>query len=94
MPIPENINREHIFQAIIQLNKNQLTRTQWVLLYDNNFYPVLKIIYKSNLYANGEELKPDSNKVITYMAVRYLINLRFEIMDFKTGMIYNEDNPF
>jgi hypothetical protein len=94
MPINKNIQREHIFQAIIELNKNQFSVTKWVLNYDNNFYPVLEIIRKSNLYATGEIIMPDPNDIQSQMAVRYLIDLGFEILNYDTGEIFNLQNPY
>lgn len=84
MHIPPNIQREHVFQAML--------KTQWegvpphrgirtyALSYENHFFPVKLIISWSNIYANGEELDPDPNNFNSIMANNYLNNLGFNVV--------------
>ena len=84
MPIPNNIKREHIFQAMLKINRDGIPPKrgirEWALLYENDTYPCKLIISWANIYANGEELDPDARKFQTYMAQDYLKYLGFTII--------------
>jgi hypothetical protein len=84
MPIPNNINREHIFQAILKLKKEGVPpkrgAREWALHYEGDDYPCKLLISWGNLYANGVELNPDPNNFTTYTAQDYLKSLGFEIV--------------
>jgi len=84
MPIPNNIQREHIFQAIIRIHINGVPvgrqGRNWALEYDGNLYPCKLLITWGNIFANGVELDPNPNNFQSNMAIEYLINLGFQIV--------------
>lgn len=84
MPIPANIRREHIFQAMLKIKKDGVPAgrgaRQWALNYEGDIYPCKLLISWSNIYANGEELDPNPNNFQTYMAQNYLTDLGFNIV--------------
>lgn len=81
MPIPYNIEREHIFQAIIKIEKEgippQRQAKDYTMLYERKQYPCKLVISLANIYANGEELDSDPKVFNTYMAQDYLIEKGF-----------------
>lgn len=84
MPIPDNINREHIFRAIIRVinegvppHRNMINRA---LEYDGNLYPIKLIISWANVYPNNEELDNDPNVFTTNSGQVYLENLGFTVV--------------
>ena len=85
MPIPDNIKREHIFEAMLKIKREGIpTRRgprQWALSYENETFPCKLLISWGNLYANGEELDPNPNNFQAYMANEYLANLGFQIIE-------------
>jgi len=84
MPIPENIYREHIFQAMLKIKRdgipNRRAAREWALRYENENYPCKLLISWGNLYANGNELNPNPRNFQTYMAQEYLQELGFDII--------------
>jgi hypothetical protein len=93
MPVPTNITREHIFQAIIKLNlKNHPSTNKiqtWALEYENFLYPVKRLLSEANYFANGHYIDNSPNNFQSQMAVDYLNNLGFRIINLKNGVITN-----
>jgi hypothetical protein len=85
MPIPDNIKKEHIFQAIIRCNKygipDNRKSKKFNVDYNGDTYPCKLLISYANFYANGEELNPDPNIFQTNMAKDYLIKHGFKIIN-------------
>jgi hypothetical protein len=85
MPIPNNILREHVFQAMLKIKRegtpNRRNPRNWALRYENEIYPCKLLISWGNLYANGEELAPNPNNFQAHMANEYLTSLGFEIIE-------------
>jgi hypothetical protein len=98
MPINKNIQREHIFQAIIKLNLDNHPSANkiqtWGLEYENFLYPVKRLLSEANFFANGNYIDNSPKNFQSQMAVRYLIDLGFEILNYKTGEIFNLQNPY
>ena len=84
MPIPENIHREHIFQAMLKIERDGIPKyrgaREWAISYENRIYPCKLLISWGNLYANGEELDPDPANFNTYKAQEYLENKQFKVI--------------
>ncbi len=84
MSIPTNIGREHIFQAMIKVNREGVPSGRHARVYAVNYegfiYPCKLLISWGNLYVNGEELDPNPNNFQTYMAQEYLLRLGFQIV--------------
>lgn len=84
MPIPDNISREDIFQAMLKIHREGIPvgreSRKWSVNYENIFYPCKLLISWGNFYANGEELDPHPSNFQTYMAQEYLNNLGFQIV--------------
>jgi len=87
MPIPDNIKREHVFQAIIKIDREGIPTKRkaiyYNLLYAGKEYPCKLIISWANIFINNEELDPDPNNFTTYHAQDYLEKLGFTIINFK-----------
>ena len=84
MMIPKNIKRNHIINAIAELDKdiNLLDRrhsTRYDLYFNENFYPPKLVVSIANKYANGNELPADS--FITDECLRLLEKLNFMIQE-------------
>lgn len=84
MPIPKNINQEHIIQAIQRIEREGVPErresTKFNLFYANKYYPPKYVISLANIFANGEEYSPslfsggdETNK--------FLRGLGFEIVE-------------
>lgn len=84
MPIPVNIEREHIFQAMLKIRDEGVPvhrdPERWVLEYGGFQYPCKLLISWGNLFANGVELDPNPNIFNTYMAQDYLTMRGFNIV--------------
>ena len=84
MPIPDNIEREHIFQAIIKTNREGIPPRrgprEWAVNYEGEVHPCKLIISLANFYVNHEELDP--NTFITYEAQEYLMGKGFTIIPY------------
>lgn len=85
MSIPKNINREHIFQAIIKIEKEGIPSHRhardYALLYEQKQYPCKLVISWANIFANDEELNSDPKVFNTYMAQDYLIEKGLTIIN-------------
>ena len=85
MPIPNNIEREHIFQAMIKINRDGVPprrgEREWGVAYEGEIYPCKLLISWGNLYANGVELDPNPNNFTTYHAQDYLKSKLFTVID-------------
>lgn len=85
MPIPTNINREHVLQAILKINRegvpNRRSARNWFVRFERRDYPCKLLISWANIYANGEELDPNPSVFISITARTYLENLGFEIIE-------------
>ena len=85
MPIPINIFREHVFQAMLKTKREGIPKRhnlrKWGLQYENEIYPCKLLISWGNFYANGEELDYNPNNFQAQMANKYLANLGFEIIE-------------
>ena len=84
MPIPNNIEREHIFQAIIKIEKEGVPphrhARDYAMLYEEKHYPCKLVISWANIYANGQELDSNPNVFNTYMAQDYLTEKGFTLI--------------
>jgi hypothetical protein len=84
MPIPTNINREHIFQAMLKIHREGVPQgrqpRKWAVLYEDEIFPCKLLISWANIYANGSELDPNPNNFQTYMAQDYLTKIGFNII--------------
>lgn len=87
MAIPTNIEREHVFRAIIRIMKEGVPprrdMREWALEYDGVMYPVKLIISWANVYPNKEELPSHASVFTTYMGQEYLKNKGFKIVPTK-----------
>ena len=81
MPIPNNIKREHIFQAMLKIQREVIPprrgAREWAIDYEGTFYPCKLLISWGNLYANGVELDPNPSNFTTYDAQDYLTQKQF-----------------
>lgn len=85
MPIPDNIEREHIFQAMLKIEREGIPKRRgardWAVDYEGIIYPCKLLISWANLYADGEELDPDPRNFNTYDAQEYLISKGYKIIE-------------
>jgi hypothetical protein len=85
MPIPNNIEREHIFQAMLKIHRDRVPPRrgprEWAVEYYGEIYPCKLLISWANLFANGEELDPDPNNFTTDSAQAYLRLKGFNIVE-------------
>lgn len=96
MAIPTNIDRNHILQAISEIDREGV-RTgregqRYFLIFNDLQYPLKYIISLANKYANGEELDPNPSIFNTYMAWDYLTEKQFKLIDLQEGV--NKYNGF
>jgi hypothetical protein len=86
MPIPDNIKREHIFQAMLKIEREGIPPRReprkWAVDYEGTIYPCKLLISWGNLYANDEELDPDPNNFTTYDAQEYLTEKKFNVIPY------------
>ena len=84
MPIPQNIEREHIFQAMLKIKREGIPPKrgprEWAVEYEGDIYPCKLLISWANIYVNGEELDPNPENFTTYMAQDYLIPKGFQVV--------------
>ena len=84
MAIPNNITREHIFQAMLKIKREGVParrhEREWAIKYEEDIYPCKLLISWGNIYANGTELGPNPNVFTTENAQQYLGHLGFEIV--------------
>lgn len=85
MHIPPNIQREHVFQAMLKIEWEGIPARRgirnYALSYEDRLYPVKLVISWANIFANGEELDPDPNNFNSIMANAYLDGLGFTIIN-------------
>ncbi|MFD2924485.1 HNH endonuclease [Halobacillus naozhouensis] len=59
MPIPKNINTEHVVKAVQKIDREGVPwrrqSTRYSLFYENEYYPPKYVLSIANLFANGEE---------------------------------------
>ncbi|MDR6923719.1 MULTISPECIES: hypothetical protein [Chryseobacterium] len=83
MPIPDNIKREHVFQAIITIDREGIPLKRksiyYNLLYAAKEYPCKLIISWASIFIDDEELDPDPNNFTTYHVQDYLEKLGFTV---------------
>lgn len=89
MAIPDNIRREHIFQAIIRIINEGVPihrdAEKYVMIYEEKPYPCKLLISWANVYVNHFELDPDPKIFNTTAAQAYLKKLGFtSIINLKT----------
>ncbi|WP_241746539.1 HNH endonuclease [Cytobacillus firmus] len=62
MPIPKNINKKHVINAIQKIEREGVPErresTRFNLYYEGKFYPPKYVISIANIFANGEEYSP------------------------------------
>jgi hypothetical protein len=84
MPIPNNINKGHILEAINKVDRDGVPEDRklrkWGVKFNKKIYPCKLLISWGNIYANGIELDPNPNNFQTNMAQDFLKNLGFEIV--------------
>jgi len=87
MPIPNNIEREHIFQAMLKIKREGIPpgrgSREWALQYEGEIFPCKLIISWANIYANGVALSPNPNIFTTYTAQDYLNRKGFTTVSIK-----------
>lgn len=90
MPIPDNIQREHILEAMLKVHREKVPYARaahrYVVNYEGVEYPCKLLISWANLYANGEPLDPDPSNFNTYDAQTYLRDKEFNIVDLNTSL--------
>jgi 5-methylcytosine-specific restriction enzyme A len=90
MPIPRNINKEHVLEAIRKINKkgvrDKRESTRYSLVYEGESYPPKYVVSIANIFANGEEYSPTlfSGGIETN---RFLSKLGFTITENKESEI-------
>src|SRR5215813_12383707 len=81
MPIPKNICKEHIAQAIGDIDKqgydSKFESRDYVLRFQGKFYPPKYVVRLANKFANGREL--ESSDFISHEANRVLTKLGFTV---------------
>jgi len=86
MPIPDNINREHILEAMLKIHRDGVPLRrgprEWAVSHHEEIYPCKLLISWANIFANGEELDPNPANFQTYMAQAHLNNLGFTIVNY------------
>jgi hypothetical protein len=59
MPIPKNIIRDHVIEAIYKIEREGVTERResrrFNLSYEGKYYPPKHVISIANIFANGEE---------------------------------------
>lgn len=87
MPIPSNITKEHILQAMDIIRKKPFSdmpkNTKFVVEFEGFPYPVKLLVAYANIFANGEELDRNPNNFQTQMAIKFLERFGFKIVDIK-----------
>lgn len=86
MPIPPNICRDDIIQAMLKIDKNGVPRKRrirkYFVLYEQKSYPCKLLISWANIYANGEELDFNPRNFQTQSAKKLLEELEFTVLTF------------
>ena len=85
MSIPNNIKREHILEAISEIDRDGMRDgregQRYFLVENEKQYPLKYIVSIANRYANGIELDPNPSNFNTYSAWNYLADLKFKLLD-------------
>lgn len=83
MPIPTNINRNHILQAMLKIDKETVPHKRKVKKYfvehEKKIYPCKLLISWANICANGAELDCDPRIFQSQSATSFLKQLGFTI---------------
>jgi hypothetical protein len=83
MPVPKNITREHVFQAIIKIliegEPDRRKSTINYLIYEGREFSPKLVLSWANLFVNGEEIDNDPKNYQAEIASDYLIKLGFTI---------------
>jgi hypothetical protein len=62
MPIPKNINKDHVIQAIHKIDREGIPdrreSTRFNLSYEGKYYPPKYVVSIANIFANGKEYSP------------------------------------
>src|SRR4051812_37454549 len=87
--IPKNINKEHVLQALNDIDKNgvqhPLTKSRkYDLIYKEKAYPPKLAISLSNQFANGEYLTHDKFNSIEAREILEKLDPEFRIQQKKT----------
>jgi hypothetical protein len=93
MPVPQNISKDHIMQAIGDIDKNsydsKFESRDYVLCFQGKFYPPKYVVRLANKFANGREL--ESSGFISHKANRVLTKLGFTVARTSlTGLIQQQ----
>lgn len=84
MPIPDNIQREHILEAMLKIHREGVPARRgprdWAVQYEGVIYPCKLLISWANICINGEALNPDPANFNTYDAQEYLVSKNFEVI--------------
>lgn len=87
MPIPQNIQREHVFQAILKIEWEGIPARRavrdYALSYEDRLYPVKLVISWANIFANGKELDSDPRIFNSIMANDHLVDLGFTVINYQ-----------
>lgn len=86
MPIPSNIQRDHIIEAVWKIEAKGIPARRgiqkWAVLYEGSVYPCKLLISWANIFANHEELDPHPRNFTTYSAKKYLADKHFQIISY------------
>lgn len=84
MPIPSDIQREHILEAMLKIKREGVPpgreAREWAVKYEGELYPCKLLISWGCFYALGYELDPTPTNFQTYMAQQYLEGKNFRIV--------------
>jgi hypothetical protein len=90
MPIPTNITKEHILNAISRIKKEGVPKYRnyrtWAMKHDSILLPNKLVISWANVYANGNELS--SNVFIAHEANNYLKELGFIVIKVSNNEVW------
>lgn len=97
MSIPNNIKREHILEAISEIDRDGMRDgregQRYFLVENEKQYPLKYIVSIANRYANGIELDPNPSNFNTYSAWNYLADLKFKLLDLQEDKV-TKNNGF
>ena len=97
MPIPNNIKRKHILEAISEIDRDGMRDGReeqcYFLVENEKQYPLKYIVSIANRYANGIELDPNPSNFNTYSAWNYLADLKFKLLDLQEDKV-TKNNGF
>lgn len=104
MPIPKNINKEHIIEAIQKISREGVPErresTRFSILYEGKHYPPKYVISIANIFANGEEHSPskfsggkESNSFLNTLGFRIVENQVKDLNDEQKNTWIFQGNP-